>query len=486
MLHRLLLEGPHAESFGFAQRYLDQYEGRCVGEAGLRQIVARVSDRILSRGYITTEVKLPAQNLTTGSLKLVLVAGTLQEFRLAPGSTWVDWRSAFPLRSGDLLNLRALEQGLEQIKQVASQDAHMNIEPGDQPGTSVVVLSVTRTKSWRASVTVNNEGYASTGRDQGTIGLTVDQPLRMNDQLTLSIGHSLEANHGHDGSGSGAVDERLPWGWWTVDLYANSYAYYEPLIGGTQSFRSTGEAQTFGVKLSRVVHRTKQGRTTVLVSLNGRQASNDIDGANIAVQNRHTRDISLGLAQRQYVGAAQWDASVTYQHGVPWFGGQWDPSTPNALIPRFDYQIWQGDLAVQWPLHWYSQTLTLSSALHAQYSPDRLYAENYIGIGGPFTVRGFEGDQVLEGEDGYYWRNQITLPLPQSALSLYTGWDYGRVWGPDFAYPRGHIVSGAFIGTQGAFTSHLQWDVSLAFPLVAPAWMPSGHAVVKASLVATF
>ncbi|WP_158545087.1 ShlB/FhaC/HecB family hemolysin secretion/activation protein [Dyella monticola] len=486
VVQKLVLEGPHVASFHFAQRYLNRYAGRCVGEQGLRQIVARVSDRILAEGYITTEVKLPQQNLSSGTLKLVVIPGILQGFKLAPDSAPLDWRSAFPLRPGDVLNLRALEQGLEQIKQIASQDVHMNIEPGDQPGTSVVVLTAARTKPWRVTVGANNEGFKSTGRDQGSISLAIDQPLRMNDALTLSVSHSLPLSNDEVGSRNWSLDERIPWGWWNVDAYASSYGFFQQLLGGTQTFRSSGTAQTFGIRVSRVVHRTKNGRTTVQASIDGREADNYIDGTAIAIQHRHTRSVSLGIAQRQYMGAAQLDASITYQHGVPWFNGQWDPSTPNAQIPRFDYQLMLSDVALQWPLHWGTQTLSLSSALHWQYSPDRLYAEDYIGIGGPFTVRGFEGDDVLSAEDGYYSRNQLTLPLSRSGVSLYTGWDYGRVWGPDFAYPRGHVVSGVFVGTQGAVTSHIQWDVSLGWPLIAPAWLPTSEALVKASVQVSF
>ncbi|WP_196304116.1 POTRA domain-containing protein, partial [Ralstonia solanacearum] len=45
-------------------------------------------------------------------------------------------------------NLRDLEQGLEQMKRVASQDVDMQIVPTDVPGVSDVVISVKRAKPW--------------------------------------------------------------------------------------------------------------------------------------------------------------------------------------------------------------------------------------------------------------------------------------------------------------------------------------------------
>ncbi|SAL32211.1 polypeptide-transport-associated domain-containing protein [Caballeronia turbans] len=46
------------------------------------------------------------------------------------------------------LDLRNLEQGVEQMKRVASQDVDMKIEPTDVPGESDVVLSLKRAKPW--------------------------------------------------------------------------------------------------------------------------------------------------------------------------------------------------------------------------------------------------------------------------------------------------------------------------------------------------
>ena len=482
VLRHLTLRGPHVRQFGFAQRYLDRYVGRCVGEQGLRQIVARTTDRILSAGYVTSQVRLPEQNLRGGDLELMLLAGTVERFRTAGGSAPAHWRSAFPLRPGDVLNLRALEQGVEQMQRVSSQDVHIAIQPGDEPGTSIVMLNVQASKPWHVTVSLNNNGVDSTGRDQGAFSVVLDQPLHMNDLFSFSSSHSLEQNDGRFGSRNASVDEQIPWGWWSVDVYASRYAFYQQLTGGTQVFRSSGKAQTYGVRLSRVVHRTAHGRTTIQDSLDARDAQNFIDGTEIPIQRRQTRSASLGVAQREYVGAAQWDATLTYQHGVPWFGGQWDPRTPDALIPRFDYHAWLADVGVQWPTHMGDQPLLISSAVHAQYSPDRLYAEDEIGIGGPYTVRGFNGDAFLSAENGYYWRNQVNLPLPSSRIQLYTGWDYARVWGPDFPYAGGHVLSGAFVGYQDALGTHLQWNLSLAWPLVRPAWMPGHGPVAQAAI----
>ncbi|MGP1477726.1 MAG: POTRA domain-containing protein, partial [Phocaeicola sp.] len=40
-------------------------------------------------------------------------------------------KNAFPIKEGDILNIRRLEQGLEQMKRVSSSDVSMKLLPAD-------------------------------------------------------------------------------------------------------------------------------------------------------------------------------------------------------------------------------------------------------------------------------------------------------------------------------------------------------------------
>ena len=113
-IHRIHLELPpeHAATFRFASAYLERYQGRDLGPEGLKLIMARLTRRLLDRGFTTTRVDLPAQNLSGGTLTLRLIPGVISAIRATGPDTW---RAALPCRPGDLLNLRDLEQGLEQF-----------------------------------------------------------------------------------------------------------------------------------------------------------------------------------------------------------------------------------------------------------------------------------------------------------------------------------------------------------------------------------
>nr|WP_323744887.1 POTRA domain-containing protein [Noviherbaspirillum soli] len=67
---------------------------------------------------------------------LTLLPGIIRAIRFADTVRQFQWRSAFPAAPGDLLNLRDVEQGLEQMKRLPSQDVDIDIMPGEQAGES--------------------------------------------------------------------------------------------------------------------------------------------------------------------------------------------------------------------------------------------------------------------------------------------------------------------------------------------------------------
>ncbi|MFP3758462.1 POTRA domain-containing protein, partial [Cupriavidus sp. SIMBA_020] len=87
--------------------------GQCVGKQGIDILSKALQQTVLNRGYVTTRVLVPQQDLTTGTLSFALVPGLVRQVRLADPSMWGTWKNAFRVSGGDLLNMRDLEQGLE-------------------------------------------------------------------------------------------------------------------------------------------------------------------------------------------------------------------------------------------------------------------------------------------------------------------------------------------------------------------------------------
>jgi len=180
------------DRFAFARAWLDHYAGQCIGRQGIDVLVKGLSQAILSRGYVTTRVLVPEQDLTGGTLKLSLIPGVIRHVHFADEELRGTWKTAFPTGDGELLNLRDLEQGLEQMKRVSSQDVSTQIVPADLPGESDVVLDVKRGKPWTVVASIDNSGTRATGKLQGNLSVGIDNPLGLNDLFNIGVSQDLE------------------------------------------------------------------------------------------------------------------------------------------------------------------------------------------------------------------------------------------------------------------------------------------------------
>lgn len=219
------------DRFAFAREWLEHYTGQCVGKQGLDVLVKALSQDILSRGYITTRVLLPEQDLSSGALKVSLIPGVIRRVHFADEKLRGTWKTAFPTRDGELLNLRDLEQGLEQTKRVSSQDVSMQIVPGDVPGDSDVVLDVKRGKPWTVVASIDNSGTRATGKLQGNISLGIDNPFGLNDVFNVGASQDLEFGDKRLGSHGWNAFYSIPWGYWTATLSAYTNTYYQQIAG---------------------------------------------------------------------------------------------------------------------------------------------------------------------------------------------------------------------------------------------------------------
>jgi hemolysin activation/secretion protein len=457
-LTQLRLVGAHHDAFGFVQRYLDRYAGCCVGHEGISLIVRRAGDLILDRGYVTTRIGLGQQDLSGGVLTLTLVPGVVHAIRTADDTPSGDWAWALPIRPGDLLNLRDIEQGLEQMKRVPSQDVTIDVAPTDRPGESDLVITIKRGKPWRVVATLDDSGAAATGLYQAGLNLGIDNPLDANDMLSLGVTHDVFNGDGRGTQGYN-VNYSVPRGNWLFTAGVYGYRYHQTVEGSAQTFLSSGTSQSIDLGAQRLLHRDHHSKTTAEVRLGKRWAHSYIEDVELDSQRRHMSTIEAAIAHRRYLGSAQLDLRLAERFGIPWFGGQRDPADRGANDPTFRYRLTTLDASLNLPFMMAGTPAQWTSELHAQYSRNRLYGSEYIGLGGRYTVRGFDGDQTLAAERGWYWRNTITQPIGSWPLMWYAGIDTGRVSGPGTAYAPGNTtLAGAFFGLRGSYRQ-LSWDV---------------------------
>jgi len=156
--------------------------GRCLGVQGINAVMNRVQNAIIASGYVTTRVLAAPQDLKSGLLQLTVIAGHVSTIRFTPDSSKrVSMWNAAPINSGDILNLRDIEQALENFKRVPTADANIQIEPSSEnkPGQSDVVIGYRQRFPFRVSVGVDDSGLNSTGKYLGNTTLSGDNLLAL-------------------------------------------------------------------------------------------------------------------------------------------------------------------------------------------------------------------------------------------------------------------------------------------------------------------
>lgn len=148
-----------------------QAENNCIGVKGMKAIHTAVQNRLISHGFITTRVLIPEQNLHKGTLTLRILPGRVSDVIIQDesGLSVHRWNNV-PQGPDDLLDLRGLEQGLENLQRIPGSQASIRLVPGENPGDTRVEIKRDQRKAWRLGSWFDDSGSKYTGRYQGGAG----------------------------------------------------------------------------------------------------------------------------------------------------------------------------------------------------------------------------------------------------------------------------------------------------------------------------
>jgi hemolysin activation/secretion protein len=441
---------------------------KCVGATGINVLLKRAQDALIERGFVTSRVLAQPQDISQGVLTLSVVPGRIREIRYTqPDNPRNPARALLPLRSGDVLNLRDVEQALENLKRVPTAEADIKIEPGQAPGESDLVISYAQRNPLRVNLSVDDSGSKGSGIYQGALTLSYDNWWTANDLFYVTLNHDLGGGSpGSRGSKGSSAHYSIPMGYWTLAFNGSASSYFQTVAGATQDYIYSGNSSNGDVKLSRLVYRDASRKVTL--SLRGfyRSSQNFIDDTEVQVQRRKIGGLELGANYREFMGRGTLDASLNYKRGTGAFESL--PSPEEAFgegTSRF--KLITADLNYSLPFKLKEQPLRWSSNWRAQWNRTPLTPQDRFSIGSRYSVRGYNGENSLSAERGFTWRNELAGALAESGQEAYLALDYGHVAGPSAIKLVGTRLSGMAIGLRGSFKG-LQYDLFIGRPISKP------------------
>lgn len=453
---------------------LKPFEKRCLGSGQLNELLKAITQYYIDAGYVTSRAYLPQQDLADGELDVLVIEGRLEGLDGSAIASDRELVMSFPGETGEPLNLRELEQLVDQLNRLPSRPAQLELVPGAEVGGSRVQLKGEPSKPWHASISRHNDGDVSTGEQQWGLGLDWDSPLGLADQLSLRGGLDAVSDEFRH-SDNQSLFYTLPYGWWTFS-YSYSQSYYRNQTEGSGFvFEMDGESRTHTLRAERLLHRDAVSKTSINAGISHLRTRNYIDDALIDVSSQRLSESQLGFNHGRRIGSAFVNADIGWQRGIGAFDAQRE-GDPMPGVPVARYNKYSLTASYLQPFQLWGESFSFDSLANGQWSEDVLYSPQRISIGGLASVRGFK-EQSLSGDSGGYWRNQLrwTRPVTWAPLQPYL-----QQYGVAFAYDLGVIhgdrynpeLKGRLSGNAFEFSArgqHLAASLTLARSLERPA-----------------
>ncbi|MCZ7488596.1 ShlB/FhaC/HecB family hemolysin secretion/activation protein [Rhizobium rhizogenes] len=453
------------DAFRFKPQGYEGLIGRCASAADIADAVNRINKHYQRQGFITTRAYLPEQDISSGELEIVIVPGRVEGFLYGDGRQADSRiRAAFPNDRGDLLNLRHLEQGLDNYNAPSSAKAKFQLVPGERTGGSFVQVLAEDSRRVYARLLANNDGFKSTGVVKATGTLGIDNLLELNDQISVSAATTPFDDREKRYSDTISVSAAIPYDNWSFGLDAGYSRYHFILDGINQSYPVNGHSHHVTFSAERLLSRDATSKIFAYGDLKLSRSRSFIDSFEIESQRRHLTIGSLGLRAEHLFGESRLEWDIGSKFGINAFDSH--VLDKSAVDPEF--RLVYGQLTYNRPL--LDDKLVYKGILSGQWSNDELPGSESFISGGWSTVRGFHDDNMY-GPSGINLRNTLEWKArdgPYFDVRLRSGLDIGYVKpGRLRGWDQNHII-GASLGADIVFSDGPRLTLDIAHALDRP------------------
>ena len=455
----------------FSDRELENitkpYTNKSISIIELFEVRTKITDLYVERGYITSGAYLPEQDLQTGTVKIQIIEGGLDEIKVTGlrrlNAGYIQSRIAIatekPLNRKRLLEALQLLQINPLIESVSA-----NLSPSLQVGLNTLEVKVTEAKSFSLPITFDNSRTPSVGSERRQIQLVEANLTGLGDRLSLSYGNT-------DGSNSFDVGYTVPFNpyngtigfnfgtsasnviespFTALDIASNSRSY--ELMIRQPIFQNTAQDMAIGLTLSHRQSRASLlGGTIPFPSLGA-----DADGQTKVTALRVFQEYVQRSAEEVFAARSQ--LSV----GLNAFG-----ATINDISPDSQFLAWRGQ--TQYVRLLAPETLLFLRA-DLQLSDRPLLAQEQISFGGQDSLKGYRQDALLS-DNGLLLSAEVRIPvlrIPEinGLLQVVPFFDFGTVWNHQAnTNPDPSTLASLGMGLRLQISDRLTVRLDFGFPL---------------------
>jgi hemolysin activation/secretion protein len=439
-------------------------EGKNLTLADLNALADKISDVYHEHGFPLATAYVPAQTIEDGVVRIDVAEARYGAVTLNNQSRVSDRvlnNTLAALQSGQPITEFQLERTLLLMQDIPGANVTSTLRPGQQVGTSDLLVDVTSQQRVTGDAGVDNFGDPYSGRVRGSGNLNINGLFNQGDLLDFSALTTGE------GMNYGRMDYRYLLNGQGTTLGATISGLDYHLGNDLSDLQSHGSAFVAGVVLSQPIIRNTRGNLYGQIEYDFRRLNDNIDI--IGLQNdRHTNSVTSTLAGDQLDSNGVTNARLAMTYGVLAANNY-----QTDIIDQYGADTAGHYVKLSLSLSRLQQ-ITRSDALYfgfsGQTSSKNLDTSEQFYLGGPDSVRGYDVG-VLSGSRGYLatieYRHDATFQkIPgiwQFSVFVDTGWvqQFKNTFVPG---PNTGQLSSAGFGVQWNGPYKLLLSASVAFP----------------------
>ena len=382
-------------------KILNEYKNKDINILDLRALIKRLNEEYANEGYITTRVYLePNQNLQSGEIRLVALEGKIEDIILDE-DTAKDKRRvffAFTNEKDKILNISHIDNGIDNLNRVESNNSKINIVPGTKQGYSKIVIDSKKEKPVRL---VLNYEDTQKNKQKYRATLEYDNLLGINDNIYLSYRGDLgklTKDHKDDYTKSYSLGYSFPFKSWAFGFSYNKNKEKTLILGNRSNYTLLTKSNQYGINTTKLLYRDADIKINLTMGLDIKRERTYVESQRLETQDRNITVASVGINGmfKPFKGIMSY--SLSYSKGIKGFRSKEDNpfnagtmTTPSieAADNRFEFGKINLNLSYYKPFYFKNQGIIFRTSFNGQYSNDSLFSIEKYSIGDFSTVKGF-------------------------------------------------------------------------------------------------
>ncbi len=399
----------------------------CKGMTQLNNLAKKISNMYIEDGYVTSRAYIKAQNLSKGEIVISILEGKINSIETSLKPDYI-----FQELEENILNMRDLETGIEQVERLKSQKVDLEILAAEKMGYSdIKVIKSDNGNPYYGNIAVNNFGVKGSGKYQFSGNFSYENLLNLNDIISLGINTTDKVNRSTSSLGN-SLSYSFPLSKFLLSLEYSSFEYKQKIPAINTYYKTNGISKSIAFNLNYKYYHSLKDRVEFYFNIKNKNHDNYYNGVFLEVQSYDLNILTLGTKYSSFSDTMDIYTSLSYQKSLLSQENQYFDTNFNKYV--LDMNLTK----------YLNSQLRFNSSFYGQYSSNNLAGTESISIGGPYSVRGFNQNDI-SGNSGFYIRNELSLSDKNEYFqySPYLAIDYGFIERDDYGTNNNSILGSA-------------------------------------------